>query len=1082
MRYRRVGRTGVRLSTVGFGTCQLRLVPEPQAVAALERGFELGVNWVHTSPDYGGAEELVAQAIQKSGREVIPVSDGSGDMGHFEHLFERTCRLFDRRRLPMWGISCIDDQEFVGHNVWGAGGMVEFVSRRKREGRIEAVYCTTHGPPDYVARIITCGFFDAVMLAYNPLGFHVLSSFAAAEGKAYEDIPANGERILALAKEHGVAVLVMKPLAGGLLVKSAAFPPHEAIAPERERITAGDVLSYILGVPGVTAVVPGVACVAEAEEDARAGHVRLSRRRKARARALESRVAAMRTSLCSRCGKCEPTCSQGLPISWLFRDAYIWMNPGDTFDAVGRLHYFHLHPEAELECASCREPTCACPQGLDIPRELQRVHTTMTELRMRGLLPRTPAELESSAVGDEPRVRVVYAEVPSELSPSAAGVCRFWLENAGARLWARREPEGDRVLLRVRRGHRWVESVPLREDVHPGRRTHVTFEIHAPQESGLHAHEFLLCADGNGRSTEIHRATVAVEAARAHAPAATPPPPTVAPPSPPAYGVRHVAHNLPERVAPGQVFAVRLDLENTGTIPWRASSPVNDHVGLAVFWDDRVLANHMLPRPEVRPGERVTLHFAVEAPLEPGVHRLALKMVQYNVTVFEDRGALPLIVDITVEDRPPDPSALLWAKAQRVDPWHYLPTRGLSRSADGGTYPVFAQKARGCHLWDLQGKRYVDYTMGWGSVLLGYAHPQVSEAIASMLETGPTVAWPQPVEIEVAEMLTEDFPSAEMVCFGKNGSDACTFAVRMARVLTGRRTILFSGYHGWQDFWVEQVGFGRSGVPPRDPPLIHRFPFHDPEAFRRLYDVHRGDLAAVMVEPSPWIGEGIGFAPDTDVHFLRTVADAAREAGALFILDEILTGYRYSGHSVQKAKGVIPDLTCLGKAIASGMPLSAVVGREPIFKEALPKTFYAATFRGESYSFAAARAAIRVYREEPVASHVWSYGERLRSGIHALCRELGVDARLTGPPFRMSFIFGRSDSVVRHLERSLFQQELLKAGVTTANGVMLPCYAHDDDALAATFEAFGRALEVVARTARRGDWDDALEIPPILDL
>ena len=371
MQYRRVGSSDVRLSVVGFGTCQLRLVPEEQALATLKRGFDLGVNWVHVSPDYCGAEELAARAIRESGRDVIPVSDGSGTMEHFEGVFENTCRIFGRRRLPLWGISCIDDQEFVGHDVWGEHGMVESALRKKREGRIDALFCSTHAPPEYVERLIESGCFDAVMLAYNPLGFHVLSYYAKAETKIYEDLAGTRERILGLAKQRGVGLLVMKPLAGGLLGRSKAFPPHELLAREREAIEAHEVLRYVLAQDGVTAVVPGTASVAEAEENALAGHVPIELAPE-RVNALESRVAAMRATLCSRCGKCEPTCSRGLPISWMFRDAYMWMNPSDTFDAVGRLHYFHLHPEAALACATCTERTCTCPQGLDVPLQLSR--------------------------------------------------------------------------------------------------------------------------------------------------------------------------------------------------------------------------------------------------------------------------------------------------------------------------------------------------------------------------------------------------------------------------------------------------------------------------------------------------------------------------------------------------------------------------------------------------------------------------------------------------------------------------------------------------------------------------------------
>lgn len=473
MRTTRVGRTKVELSAVGFGTCQLRLVPEADALATLARGFDLGVNWVHVSPDYGGADAIVARAIRESGRDVIPVSDGSGTMAHFERCFENARRLFGRERLPLFGISCIDDQEFVGNDVWGKDGMVERLARWKREGRIDAAYCTTHGTPDYVADLVTCGAFDAVMLAYNPLGFHVLSSFAKSEGKNYEDLGANRERILPLARERSVSLLAMKPLAGGLLGRSRAFPPHDLSAPERAAIAAGDVLRYVLAEEGITAVVPGTASVAEAEENALAGHgeraIPLATRR-----AIDEKVAAMRRVVCSRCGECEPTCSKGLPISWLFRDAYMWMNPGDTFDAVPRLHYFHLHPDTTLACADCRERTCLCPQGLDIPRELAHVHASMIELADRGRLPMTPRELESGGVPADPAALVVQREVPDD----AHGVFRLWVENAGDRPWIASPTDPGHVVLRVlTRAGRVVLEVPPRHDVHPGERAHFVFRL-----------------------------------------------------------------------------------------------------------------------------------------------------------------------------------------------------------------------------------------------------------------------------------------------------------------------------------------------------------------------------------------------------------------------------------------------------------------------------------------------------------------------------------------------------------------------------------------------------------------------------
>ena len=147
---------------------------------------------------------------------------------------------------------------------------------------------------------------------------------------------------------------------------------------------------------------------------------------------------------------------------------------------------------------------------------------------------------------------------------------------------------------------------------------------------------------------------------------------------------------------------------------------------------------------------------------------------------------------------------------------------------------------------------------------------------------------------------------------------------------------------------------------------------------------------------------------------------------ALLIFDEIITGFRYPRGSVQKATGVVPDLTCLGKALASGMPLSALLGPYRLFLDYFHKTHFCPTFRGEVYSLAAARAAIAIYRTEPVADHIWHYGEALRRGIHDVCRQVGIDGECTGPPFRMAFVFRERDAARRQLKKTLLMQELLK--------------------------------------------------------
>jgi glutamate-1-semialdehyde 2,1-aminomutase len=546
----------------------------------------------------------------------------------------------------------------------------------------------------------------------------------------------------------------------------------------------------------------------------------------------------------------------------------------------------------------------------------------------------------------------------------------------------------------------------------------------------------------------------------------------------PEYDVAYLEHNIPPRMPCKSVLGVRVRVENRGTKTWCLHDPQGRRVDLVVFCDDEVWATHHLPVAEVRPGQRVTVHFALRAPNGEGPHTLKVDLVEQGVTSFEHRGARPLTLALHAEATRPTASAELSEEAARISPWHYQPSRGIHRSADGADYPLFVSRASGCHLWSPEGRRYLDYVMGWGSALLGYNEPRVRQAIQDVMDCAPVVPFPHPLEIEVSRMLVEDVPCAEMVVFGKNGSDVCTLAARVARLFTGRTTILFCGYHGWGDWWVEHAGFGASGVPDRAAPLIHRFRFNDLADFTRLFERHRADLAAVMLEPAG-PGERPGqVSGDGDPRVLQAIASMTREAGALLVYDEIMTGFRYPGGSAQKGTGVVPDLACLGKALANGMPLSALVGRAHVLQRVMEHTHYGPTYRGEVYSLAAARAALEIYRREPVAEHVWRHGEQLRDAVDGACAELGVDARMIGPPFRAGLVFAEADPRRLILKRTLYRQELLKTGLVTYDGLMLPSYAHDAAALEGAVDAVRHALGVVARAEREDDLERYLEIPP----
>jgi ferredoxin len=318
------------------------------------------------------------------------------------------------------------------------------------------------------------------MVAYNDLGFHLLS-VNPPPGRHFEEIPRTATEIFPLAAAHDVGIIVMKPFAGGLLCPSKAFPPGEVAAGEAPPVAAANVLHSILSHPEVSCVVPGTASVAEADENARAGHVPIRITPAAR-QALTARVDALRASLCSRCGLCEPSCSQRLPIAMLFRAAYVALHPAESFETWEEAEYFHLQPRETSTCATCPDVTCSCPAGIDIPNTLLSLNGKMVDLLRDGGVqppkdarpPRGPAWFAA---------RLVTRDLPTFVVPGRAHPCRLFVENTGLRPWhhsASLHRRAVRLLIRV--NGRDMGAIPLRHRVFSGQRCHFVFELVTPHD------------------------------------------------------------------------------------------------------------------------------------------------------------------------------------------------------------------------------------------------------------------------------------------------------------------------------------------------------------------------------------------------------------------------------------------------------------------------------------------------------------------------------------------------------------------------------------------------------------------------
>jgi glutamate-1-semialdehyde 2,1-aminomutase len=387
-----------------------------------------------------------------------------------------------------------------------------------------------------------------------------------------------------------------------------------------------------------------------------------------------------------------------------------------------------------------------------------------------------------------------------------------------------------------------------------------------------------------------------------------------------------------------------------------------------------------------------------------------------------------------------------------------------------GVSPYFIERGQGSHVWDVDGNEYIDLINSLAAVTLGYNDPDVTAAVQEQLQQGIIFSLPHPIEMLVTEKLVEVIPCAEMVRFGKNGSDATSGAIRVARAYTGRDHVAICGYHGWHDWYIGSTARDL-GVPTATKALTHKFAYNDIESLHQLFREYPDQIAAVILEPMNV------FAPVDD--FLGKVKELTDQHGTVLVFDETITGFRYAIGGAQEYFGVTPDLATFGKGLANGYPVSALTGKAEIMR-VVEDIFFSFTFGGETLSLAAALATINKLQREPVIQTMTAKGEAIISGVQAIIdrHNVGHIFSLSGHP-TWSFVLIKDVAPYSQWQiKTLFLQEMFARGILTF-GTHNLSYAHSEDDLSRLFTVYDEVFSLIAEVVDKQELESYLRCQPL---
>ena len=387
-----------------------------------------------------------------------------------------------------------------------------------------------------------------------------------------------------------------------------------------------------------------------------------------------------------------------------------------------------------------------------------------------------------------------------------------------------------------------------------------------------------------------------------------------------------------------------------------------------------------------------------------------------------------------------------------------------------GISPLFASKSKGAYLWDIDDNKYIDLVNSLAAVTLGYGDKGLQKSILKQLKLGVSLSLPTKIESEVAELVIDLVPSAEMVRFSKNGSDATSAAIRLARAFTGRDQIVACGYHGWHDWYIGTTSRNK-GIPASVSALTHNFQFNNIESLKNVLTLSEGKVAAVIIEPMNDTYPQPGF--------LEEVQTLAKKAGAVLIFDEVITGFRFSKGGAQELFNVTPDLSTFGKGIANGFPLSAVVGRREIMKE-MENVFISGTFGGELLSLTAAKYVLQKHQKNEICEDLINKGTLLSDLTNELIDSFGLSnvVSLSGHPTWKFLKWNKSSEYSAAEIKTFFMQEIFQEGVLVLNSHNIT-QAHDKKIIMKIVAAYSKVFGRIAKAISKGSLREELRVSPL---